>query len=345
MLNAGTLREAWEEAYESPSVTQDFAQVVPALRNSSADIPVPNLNTDTIGIHMQGSLVLDASGAQAVTVGAIATDIITNLTLKDPEGKAVLDISWQQLFNYVSWFLNANPVITPLAPFGGAGQATYVFDVILPVFIPKNQGIHKLVFYWNIANIYPALVTVNNASIIYLTLIGNDAPNLEKWKATTRQLNLIAGLTAVTEWENDRGWYAIFVTNLATAGVLDVGQTQISNAGFPLINSNYPALNAEYLQRYLYAPRYAGDTILQFRPHIHMSTDIFTLTGTVAEAISIMVIASADTSRVVTTPEVTAPNVTQQITPAVVQPVYTQQTQPLATNQGPIMPVRVNIGY
>jgi hypothetical protein len=213
-----------------------------------------------------------------------------------------------------------------------------------------------MVFDWAVGNIYAADVTVNGASLISFDVICCDTPPLEKWKVTDRSLALMIGNTQITNFECDRGWYALMIQSLA-GGAADIDDVTFKSGAFDLISDEYPALNAEYLNRAEYAPRTAGDTVLQFRPHINMSTDLKMLEGTAARTICEMLIAHADASRQVTTPEVVAPPIAGLVQPLISQGITTA-TSPVVTGgsmltqggitqvrQPGILPVKLNISY
>jgi hypothetical protein len=338
MLNFGVLRDNWEIAFESPSVNQNFGSIQPAATNRSQEIPIPNLNADVIAIALHGTIILDAGKAVNAVTGAIITDQIDNFVIKDPEGKALIDLSWESFYNYCAMFLNeVFSNMTAMANFGGAGQKTFYYDIVTPVFIPANQGIHKMAFDWNLSNLYPSDVTINASSLISFDVICADNPVLEKWKATDRAFEILGGNSQISNFENDRGWYALMVSHLEHGDPTKIDDVTLKSGSLDLINNEYTPLYYEFLNRAEYTPRWVGDTLLQFRPHKHLSTDLVMLEGNTAETCNLLLICEADPSRVVTTPEVSAPPVAQQTTPT----VSTQQGQQPQVQQ----PVKINIGY
>lgn len=352
MYNFGVLRQLWKTAFDSTCLTQNFGSVQPAVANRSPEIPIPNLNSDVVAIEIHGHIICSSVAGQAAVAGALLTDIIDNFDIKDPEGKSVIDLGWESFFNYCGVFNGGNvDDIDALGAIGKADTHTYDFRVIVPIYIPASQGIHKMVFDWSLANIYGGDVTLDAGSLIAYDVITNDGANLEKWKAADRAETRNTGNNSIANFEVDRNWYFVMIQNLDN-GVTDIDDVTLKHLNLALVDNEYDDLEAEFLARVDeidFVPRFAGDAGFYFRNHAHLSTDGFVIEGNTAGTMTLLLIASADASRSVTTPEVTGGNIVAQVatTPAVTmgQPASTVTQGNLTTSGNRIMPVKLNVGY
>ena len=208
-----------------------------------------------------------------------------------------------------------------------------------------------MVFDYSLPNIYGGDVTLDNGSYISFSVLTNDGANLEKWKATDRTQNIMAGNNKIDNFETDRNWYCVFIQHV-TAGVTDIDDVKMTHMNYTLIDDEYDDLHADCearIDEIDFNIRWAGDTILSFRNHVHLSTDNLMIEGTQASRTVLMLIGSADTSRPVVTPEVTSRAVVGSVstTPAIAVANVVPAgyfTNP-ATGGNTILPVKVNVNY
>lgn len=350
-MNYGLLRHLWEIAYESSSVTEDVGSQAMQETDTGEEIELSNLGSDTIAIILDGIVKLTASDAEVPITGRILTDILDNITVKDPNGKTVIDLSWRTAYNYCGFFLNEAPVMDTIPTFAKAGTATARFHLLIPIFIPRDQGIHKLEIDYNLANIYAADVGLANGALISISICTGDQTGLMKWKAVDQSVAIVDGPNTITKLENDRPWYAVGIMALRDGNDNDeysIDDVKLVNKSVGLITTKYYKLAAASDERTEFTTRATPDTMLSFRAHLHASTDLFMLEGDEALTISLLLIAQADPSRGVTTPEVTggsAPQTSQVPVLVTMNPAVSGVTQPSQQGAMKILPVPISTGY